>query len=317
MPLFSVIIPTYNRAALLREALDTVFAQTFTDYEVIVVDDGSTDETTSVVSRYGGRIRFFKQQNQGPGAARNLGIANARGKYIAFLDSDDIWCPWTLQVYQRVIAEHGEPFFIAGRSLPLRGASQPTASDKCPPLEAEWFANFLEASKEASAFAGTPGLAVRTDIVREAAGFAGSFINGEDQDFCLRLGVVPGFVQIENPPVFLHRTHPGHVSGDVRRTIDGVRLLMQRERDGFYPGGRGYCWTRRKLICAAVRSVSLACAQGGKIPDGVRLYLSAIWWQICLGRWKYVLGFPIMALLHMAKFRTQNAGNNIQEDRVL
>jgi glycosyltransferase involved in cell wall biosynthesis len=94
--LFSVIIPTYNRAALLCTALDSVFAQTFTDYEVIVVDDGSTDGTAAMVASYGGRVRYFQQQNKGPGAARNLGAQHATGEYLAFLDSDDLWFPWTL-----------------------------------------------------------------------------------------------------------------------------------------------------------------------------------------------------------------------------
>jgi glycosyltransferase involved in cell wall biosynthesis len=69
MPKFSVIIPTYNRAALLREALESVFPQTFTDYEVIVVDDGSTDDTANFLSTLGGRVRILRQQNCGPGVA--------------------------------------------------------------------------------------------------------------------------------------------------------------------------------------------------------------------------------------------------------
>ena len=72
MPLFSVIIPTYNRAELLRAALKSVFAQTFRDFELVVVDDGSTDQTKAVVSDVGEGVRFIRQKNQGPGAARNL-----------------------------------------------------------------------------------------------------------------------------------------------------------------------------------------------------------------------------------------------------
>lgn len=89
----SVIIPTYNRVDYLREAIESVLAQTFTDFELIVVDDGSTDGTRELAASYKGRVRYISQQNCGPSAARNNGIKNAVGRYIAFLDSDDIWLP--------------------------------------------------------------------------------------------------------------------------------------------------------------------------------------------------------------------------------
>jgi glycosyltransferase involved in cell wall biosynthesis len=94
-PLVSVIIPTFNRAELLPRALESVIAQTFDDYEILVVDDESTDETKDVVLSYGeARIRYLRQaENAGPGAARNRGLREARGDLIAFLDSDDEWLP--------------------------------------------------------------------------------------------------------------------------------------------------------------------------------------------------------------------------------
>ncbi|NOS80980.1 MAG: glycosyltransferase family 2 protein [Nitrospira sp.] len=93
MPKISIIIPTYNRALFVTEAIDSVMAQTFRDYEVIVVDDGSTDNTKDVLLRYGERIRYIYQSNSGVGAARNAGVRCAVGEWLAFLDSDDIWLP--------------------------------------------------------------------------------------------------------------------------------------------------------------------------------------------------------------------------------
>jgi len=93
VPMVSVIIPTFNRAAFLREAIDSVLAQTEKDFEIIVVDDGSTDHTRELAADYGRRIRCFFQPNAGASAARNLGIRHAQGKFIAFLDSDDLWLP--------------------------------------------------------------------------------------------------------------------------------------------------------------------------------------------------------------------------------
>lgn len=96
--MFSVIIPTYNRRQLLTKAIDTVLAQTFDDFELIIIDDGSTDDTKEVVADYDDqRIQYFYQENQGPAAARNLGLKHVQGEWIAFLDSDDWWLPQKLQ----------------------------------------------------------------------------------------------------------------------------------------------------------------------------------------------------------------------------
>ncbi len=92
-PLISVIIPTYNRGWILKEAVDSVLAQDFADYELIVVDDGSTDNTRQILDTYGQDIIVLRQPNKGVSAARNRGIAQAGGRLVAFLDSDDLWLP--------------------------------------------------------------------------------------------------------------------------------------------------------------------------------------------------------------------------------
>lgn len=91
--LVSVVIPTYNRANTITRAVDSVLSQTWKAIEVIVVDDGSTDETPKVLAKYGDKIRFLRRANGGPSAARNTGIKAATGEIIAFLDSDDEWLP--------------------------------------------------------------------------------------------------------------------------------------------------------------------------------------------------------------------------------
>ena len=92
----SVIIPTYNRGWILKEAIDSVQAQDYKDFELIVVDDGSTDNTSDVLALYGNDIKALFQKNKGVSAARNRGIAEASGQFIAFLDSDDLWLPQKL-----------------------------------------------------------------------------------------------------------------------------------------------------------------------------------------------------------------------------
>jgi len=96
-PRISVIIPTFNRAAWVREAVDSVLAQTFQDFELLVVDDGSTDETGAGLAPYGDRLRYLYQVRQGVSAARNRGLELAAGEWITFLDSDDLWLPRKLE----------------------------------------------------------------------------------------------------------------------------------------------------------------------------------------------------------------------------
>src|SRR5438067_8667389 len=115
MSLFSVIVPTFNRADFLVDTLESVFRQRFADFEIIVVDDGSTDGTIEYLRSLAGRVRVCQQANRGAGPARNLGARHAQGKYLAFLDSDDLWFPWTLEIYRDAIREHHEPSFIAGK----------------------------------------------------------------------------------------------------------------------------------------------------------------------------------------------------------
>src|SRR5262245_57535681 len=97
MPEVSVIIPAYNAGRTISAALQSVFAQTFRDFEVIVVDDGSTDDTAARVAEWSKAIHYVRQRNRGPAHARNEGVARAKGRLIAFLDADDIWFPRKLQ----------------------------------------------------------------------------------------------------------------------------------------------------------------------------------------------------------------------------
>lgn len=105
-PLISVVIPTFNRAHCIARAVESVLNQTFTDCEVIVVDDGSTDATTEVLAPFASRIRLLRQANAGVAAARNTGIRAARGRWIAFQDSDDEWHPDKLRRQTECLAKY-------------------------------------------------------------------------------------------------------------------------------------------------------------------------------------------------------------------
>jgi glycosyltransferase involved in cell wall biosynthesis len=107
MPKVSVIIPTYNRLSMVKEAVDSVLEQDFEDFELIVVDDASTDGTVEEIKRYGGRVRLLQHsQNRGVSAARNKGILHAKGKNIGFLDSDDLWVKGKLKIQVAFLDEN-------------------------------------------------------------------------------------------------------------------------------------------------------------------------------------------------------------------
>lgn len=108
LPRVSIIIPTYNRSKLLRVALESALAQTYPNIEVIVVDDGSTDDTAMVMTQYAGRVTYLKQANQDVAAARNTGIRAASGEYLTFLDDDDLIMPTKIERQVRVLASRPE-----------------------------------------------------------------------------------------------------------------------------------------------------------------------------------------------------------------
>jgi glycosyltransferase involved in cell wall biosynthesis len=112
MPRVSVVIPTYNCAHFLGRAIDSALAQTFIDREVVVADDGSTDETKSIIDRYGTQVRYFYQPNRGLSSARNLAIANSTGEYLAYLDADDKWYADKLEKQVQFLDTHPECGFV-------------------------------------------------------------------------------------------------------------------------------------------------------------------------------------------------------------
>ncbi len=113
-PKFSVIIASFNAAATLAQAIDSVLAQSYPAYEIIIIDDGSTDNTAAVVSRYGSKVRYFFQQNTGVSGARNNGAQLANGDWLAFLDADDHYYPHRLAQHQALLQQHPEVDFLIG-----------------------------------------------------------------------------------------------------------------------------------------------------------------------------------------------------------
>lgn len=148
MTTLSVIIPNFNRAHLIGETLENVLRQSRPPDEVIVVDDGSTDGSSLVIERFAPRVRLIRQANAGPGAARNRGLAEARGELIQFMDSDDLWSPNKLEVQERALAQSGADFaYSPWLQTPLEGrlATQcdPVLQQSAPPQRRSLLSWFL------------------------------------------------------------------------------------------------------------------------------------------------------------------------------
>lgn len=136
-PLVSVVVTCFNRERYLGEALDSLLAQTFTGHEIILVDDGSTDGSAAVAARHGDRLRYVHQENRGASAAKNAGVDLARGRYIAFLDSDDLWTPDKLSAQLAYARTHPEAdlLYAHGRQFISPELPEAERARLCCPVE--------------------------------------------------------------------------------------------------------------------------------------------------------------------------------------
>ena len=225
MPLVSVIIPTYGHAELILQTLDSVFTQTYQDYEVIVVNDGSPDNTAQILAPLisAGRIQYFEQSNQGVAAARNFGIANSKGKYIALLDDDDLWPPGKLE-WQVADIESCDAVLVGGTAGAIGADGSLKAPTEC-----------LEESKAyefEDLFEGSPFLSPgQTLIDRHALELAGGFdskIWGAD-DYDLWIGLSQhGQLIRRNMLALYYRNHEGNASRDTIRMIRNIKRVFQK-----------------------------------------------------------------------------------------
>jgi glycosyltransferase involved in cell wall biosynthesis len=291
--LFSVIIPTYNREQYLRETIDSVMRQTFTDYELIVVDDGSTDGTADYVASLGPGVRLLKQSNAGPGVARNTGAAAAKGEYLAFLDSDDLWSPWTLAVMAEIVESYERPTLINGCARPL---SEVPVQEACHEgaLQALHFSSYLASISESAPTVGSGTTTIRRDAFQAAGGFPDHRMNAEDHDFILRIGACRGFVQIVSPWTLGLRDHHENVSARMDKNAGGLMYILTQEKSGRYPGDGPLKSNRLRIITTHVRPVALKCLKAGMFREAWSLYAQTFWWHLGMLRIKFLFGFILV-----------------------
>jgi len=187
-PIVSVIISTYNRAAYLPKAIDSMLAQTFRDWELILVNDGATDRTEEVVQPYlvrDRRLRYVTQANQGIASARNRALAQATGTYIAFLDDDDQWTPDKLEVQVAFMEAHSEIGMSHAALRIIRPSESPDASAQRAAGTQEGPTDFEDLL--CGYGIGLSTVMVRRDLLTQVSGFNASYPFNEDYDLWLRL----------------------------------------------------------------------------------------------------------------------------------
>lgn len=264
-PCVSVIIPTFNRAAYLDAALQSVLDQTFDDFEIIVIDDGSTDATRDVVARYRGRIRYLFLRRRGlAGATRNRGIRAARGAYIAFLDSDDLWTPTKLARQVAYAAAHPELGLItcdAWSFLDETGQDLYRCYHVVPP---GWGWVGPELLQQIFLLQ-TSSVLIKRTVLEDVGLFeeAQALRVGEDWDLWLRIAARYQ-IGIVMEPLARIRLHGGNIS----RQIDPVQGLEH----GLFLIERACAWApavygpfrRRAILAQYKRAISTLVAHGRK-----------------------------------------------------
>ncbi len=301
--MFSVIIPTFNRVQMCRVAVESVLHQTFRDFELIVVDDGSTDGTAEALAQYGDSLVLLRQENQGQSIARNTAISAAKGDYIAFLDSDDQWFPWALETLNRAVNHGPHPAVIAGKSV-LFWQQLPATESLDQSLAVQRFENVLDFyARSAPAIFETGVLVVRADVLRASGAFAPTRNNSEDIDLCLRLATAPGFVRLESPPLFAKFAHSNNIGLQLNLSADGLMQIYAQERAGKYPGGPHGKRARLELITFASRKTIADAARRGQIGRALSLYRQSFLWNLRLGRLQFVAGLPVLAIVGFIRTR--------------
>jgi glycosyltransferase involved in cell wall biosynthesis len=228
MPVISVVIPAFNAGRFINRTIDSVLAQTYKDYEIIVVDDGSTDNTAEIVKSYGSKVRYIHQPNAGDGPARNTGLNAAKGTWIAFLDHDDEWLPEKLEVQMKLLSANPALRWCGTNRYQSDGQRCAVVANEHKIEKAlanrDYFENYFRAIIESGCQVITSTLMVRRDVFSEVGVFDNCWKRCADQDMWWRITYkFPRIGYISKPLVIVHLETP---------TLTTVKLSLEDKRGG-------------------------------------------------------------------------------------
>jgi glycosyltransferase involved in cell wall biosynthesis len=271
-PLISVIIPTYNRAHLIGETIESVRAQTFDNWELIVIDDGSTDNTATLVKAFvDERIRYIYVNHCGLiGKVRNIGLRLATGAFIAFLDSDDLWEPWKLDRQLDLFSEYQGAGFIFSHGKQFGpGAVSP------PKLEKFFFGKIFHPHLLEERFVLYPSTFIfRRDVLNGMEWFDETFSAGES-DFFLRMSLKNDGIFVDEKSVRM-RKHSTNISREREFifSMDYIRMVDKFVENGYL--------TKEQYTALASRlhyKQGLLYLKRGKAPESLKSFLKYYYLQ--------------------------------------
>ncbi|MFQ5700789.1 MAG: glycosyltransferase family 2 protein [Acidobacteriota bacterium] len=293
MPRVSVIIPTFNREAVLREAIESVLEQTYTDLEVLVVDDGSTDGTRRMVGerfRDAPRVRYLLMENEGQAAARNRGIRESRGELIAFLDSDDLWLPekLTLQV-DRLDRTPGAGMVFCDR---IGEAGKDRATTRFQQKGFKGDTSLRGILENGFPFA-TPSVVVRRKVLEEVGAFDDSFTVAEDWDLWIRVLAHSTATYVDKPLVVVRRRSDSISQSLVLDKWTGWLRLWEKNRDLLLRSG---CPRRllRRWLGHAHKKIAQTLRARGRYAESAEHYLK--WWRCQPWQFRGPFWFAVLRL---------------------
>jgi len=253
MSFFSIVVPAFNAIAFVEETVRSLLNQTFKDYEIIAVDDGSTDNTKHILNKFAEKIHILTQPHQGSEIARNLGIQNAQGEYIVSFDADDILFPHALNVYHEIIKYFQNPPLILSKMQYFINKEEIVYDcwDESS-IECIEFQDFLK--KNIPIGTSNSKIIARKDSVLKVGGYQIDIFGEDDRALLFRLGIESPMIIIQYPITVGYRIHSKNYSNDIELITGGALKLITSERRNAYPGGKKRRMDRRGLIGSNVLS---------------------------------------------------------------
>lgn len=231
MPKVSVVIPAYNAMTYLPDTLNSVLQQTFSDFEVLIIDDGSTDRIQAWVAQNitDPRVRLIAQANQGLSAARNTGIANAQGEYVAFLDADDLWKPTKLEVQVHYLDNNSAVGLVYNWIAVIDAEGKPTGKVWRGDIEGDVLEEVLQRN-----IIDCPSVLVRRKCFEDVGVFDRTLRSVEDWDMWIRIAACYRFAVTREPLVY-YRQHSSNMSKNWRVMEQAFHQVIEKSFSSISP----------------------------------------------------------------------------------
>lgn len=234
---FSIIINTYNQEKFIKETVDSALSQTCSSMEIIVVDDASKDGTVAALDEFVDRIKLIKlKENHGANKARNIGAAAAEGRFLVHLDGDDLFLPWAMQTYERII-DLKQTNILLCKLLHFKGPPPTIAFNSFgETLKIVEYENMMK--KDHTYRGSVSAIVIDRDLFHSVGGWSEEIWPSEIDDMQMKLAYSGKTIQILSHPTIAYRVHDAQTMHQVHRFISTMHLVINKEKRGEYPGGR-------------------------------------------------------------------------------